>query len=177
MGESKLLQHQEIEFVDLVDSLGIIRRKSVPRSETNSYPNLHLQIVIGVVFDKSGRILVHKRAMTKKVNPGDIDHICGGIMSGETPEIAAVREAKEETGIEPYKLRVVAKGINKYNRFSYLLVGRADGEPGSVDPNEVEWVRFIDLTELKRKNGTGELTFVDEFFEDTKLAMDSAGYI
>lgn len=173
MSVSKLLTHKEIELVDLVDSLGVIRSRSVPRSEIDLYPNLHLQIVIGVVFDSRGRVLVHKRAKIKKVNPGDIDHICGGVMSGETPEIAAAREAKEETGIQPIRLRIIAKGINKYNRFRYLLVGEADGEPGDVDPNEVEWVQFIDPEELKQKSDSGQLTFVDEFFEDTKLAKEA----
>jgi hypothetical protein len=62
------------ERVDLVDVKGRIREKSVFRSQAQTYPNLHLQIVIVVVFDKLGRMLVQKRAHTKKINPGDIDH-------------------------------------------------------------------------------------------------------
>jgi 8-oxo-dGTP pyrophosphatase MutT (NUDIX family) len=163
--------NKEVELVDLVDSSGVICKRSVPRSETDLYPKLHLQIVIGVVFDKEGKVLVHRRAQIKKVNPGDIDHICGGIMSGETPEIAAAREAREETGVEPIHLRVIASGINKYNRYRYLLVGEAETEPGEVNPAEVEWVCFIHPNELKLKSTTGDLTFVDEFFEDTDLAL------
>ena len=60
---------EELEFVDLVDASGTIQKKGVPRSEADSYPDLHLQIVIGVIIDKEGRILVHQRAKTKKVNP------------------------------------------------------------------------------------------------------------
>jgi len=163
--------NKEVELVDLVDASGIIQKQRIPRSEVDSYPDLHLQIVIGVVLDKKGRMLVHKRAQTKRVNPGDIDHICGGVMSGETPEVAAAREAVEETGVKPLNLKIVSQGVNKYNRYRYLLLGESNDEPGGVDPAEVEWVRFIHPDELRMKLSSGELTFVDEFFEDTELAI------
>ncbi|MBI2484456.1 NUDIX domain-containing protein [Candidatus Uhrbacteria bacterium] len=79
--------------------------------------------MIGVIFDKEGRVLVHKRAQTKEVNPGDIDHVCGGVKSGEKPEEAIIRESDEETTIKPHNLRVVFQGVNAYNRYRYLFVG------------------------------------------------------
>jgi len=163
--------NKEVELVDLVDTSGKIQKRGVPRSEADLYPDLHLQIVIGVIVDTEGRILVHQRAKTKKVNPGDIDHVCGGVMSGETPEEAAARETMEETGVKPGNLRVITQGINKYNRFRYLLAGESNDTPGLTDPAEVEWVRFISLDELREKQHSGEFTFVDEFFEDTELSI------
>jgi hypothetical protein len=44
---------------------------------------------------------------------------------------------------------------------------------GEVNPAEVEWVRFIHPDELKTKLNSGEFTFVDEFFEDTELAISA----
>lgn len=164
---------KDIELVDLVDSKGRIQKRGIPRTEAGMYSELYLQIAICVVFDDSGRILVHQRAKTKKINPGDIDHICGGIMSGETPEEAAMREALEETGIRPLNLKIVAHGINKYNCFRYLLAGKAGGEPATVNPAEALWVRFMHVDELKAKQKSGEFTFVDEFFEDAELAIQS----
>jgi 8-oxo-dGTP pyrophosphatase MutT (NUDIX family) len=161
--------YKEVELVDLVDVSGNIKIRGVPRFETGLYPNLHLQIVIAVVFDKEGRILVHQRAKTKKINPGDIDHVCGGVISGETPEMAARREADEETGIKPKNLKVITQGINIYNRFRYLLVGESNDTP-KQDSVEAEWAGFISLDELREKQRSG-VTFVDEFFEDTELAI------
>lgn len=54
-----------VERVDLVDSSGQVAVKAVPRTDSDSYPHLHLQIVIGVIFDKDGNILVHKRPNKK----------------------------------------------------------------------------------------------------------------
>lgn len=163
--------NQNVELVDLVDSSGQIQQKGIPRTEIDRFPDLRLQIVIVVVFDSQGRILVHKRGMSKKVNPGDIDHICGGVHSNESVEQAASRETLEEAGIEPDKLKVVLKGVNKYNRYRTLLIGESTKEPKVMDPGEVEWVRFIHPDELKAKMSSGEFTFVDEFFEDTALAV------
>lgn len=60
------------------------------------------------IFDASGRILLMKRTDNKKwCMP------CGLVEAGESPEMAAVREAKEETGLEVSILELV--GV--YTRF------------------------------------------------------------
>jgi len=164
---------KEVELVDLVDASGKIQKKSVPRTEIEQNPDLHLQIVIAVIFDDDGRVLAQKRALTKSTCPGDVDHVCGAIMAGETPETATARESLEETGLRIHDLKIVEQGVNSYKRFRYLLAGVAEGEPNSLDPAEVEWVRFIPPEELKAKNQSGELTFVGEFFEDMELALKS----
>jgi 8-oxo-dGTP pyrophosphatase MutT (NUDIX family) len=109
--------------------------------------------------------------MTKSSEKGKIDHVCGSVISGETPEEAAIRESKEETGIDPNNVRIVDKGLNKYNRYRYLLVGKTDCLPGKFDPNEVEWVKFISLEKLRKDETSGEFKFVGEFFEDTEIAI------
>ena len=164
---------KEIELTDLVDANGIIKKQGIPRNEIDSYPDLHLQIAIAVIFNKSGEILVQKRAIAKSSEAGKIDHVCGSVISGETPEEAAIRESKEETGIDPNNVKVVDKGLNKYNRYRYLLVGESDSQPGQFDLNEVEWVKFIPLEELEKKEASGEFEFVGEFFEDTEIAIQS----
>jgi len=164
---------KETEIVDLVDASGQIQKRGVPRVEVEKYTDLHLQIVIAVIFDYAGRILAQKRALTKSTCPGDIDHVCGAVKSGETPEMATARESLEETGLKVKNLKIVEQGVNSYNRYRYLLVGVANGEPNSYDPAEVEWVKFISPEELKVKSQSGEFTFVGEFFEDMELALNN----
>jgi 8-oxo-dGTP pyrophosphatase MutT (NUDIX family) len=97
-------------------------------------------------------------------------------MAGETPEEALMREAAEETGLPPSNLHLVTKGVNSYNRYRYLLTGEANGEPGQADSTEVEWVGFLPLEDLKAKQTSGGMTFVDEFFEDIKLVIHSRSH-
>lgn len=158
------------ERVDLVDANGVIQKRAVLRSEVGQHPDLHLQIVIGVISNGSGEVLVHRRAQGKKVNPGDIDHVCGGVMSGESPEQAVIREAEEETGLTPSNLKLITKGLNSYSRYRYLYSGRAEGNP-SADENDSEWVKFIHPDDLKQGLEAKQMSFVDEFFEDTELAL------
>lgn len=160
-----------IELVDLVDSTGMIRERKVPRSSAISFPHLHLPIIIAVIVNPRGEILVQRRALHKKVNPGDVDHVCGGVMSGETPEEATIREALEETGISPIDIHIIEQRVNTYNRYRYLMLGRSSDPVKATDPKEVEWARFMQLDELRAKQSSGELTFVDDFFEDTQMAL------
>lgn len=158
------------ERVSLVDANGVIQKLSVLRSEIDQYPGLHLQIVIGVFLNTHGEVLVHKRAQCKKVNPGDIDHVCGAVMSCETTEQAILRETEEETGIIPKSLKLVTKGLNTHGRYRYLYSGTADGRP-VVDETEADWVKFIHPNLLKQGFDNGEMSLVDEFFEDMETVL------
>jgi len=160
-----------MELVDLVDASGKIQKTEVPRNETEKYLDLHLQIAIAVAFNSEGKVLVQKRALTKSTCPGDLDHTCGALKSGETPMVAINREALEETGLVLSDLKVIDQRLNSYGRYRYLLVAKASGEPNGYDPEEVEWVRFILPEDLKNGKQSGELSFVGEFFEDMDLAL------
>lgn len=53
------------ELVDLVDSSGEIKLRNVPREEADSHKDLHMQLVVAVIFNSMGEALVHKRSMEK----------------------------------------------------------------------------------------------------------------
>ena len=159
------------EFVDLVNKKGEIHLRNVPREEVPNYADLHMQIVIVVAIDNLQRVLVHRRGASKKVDPEKYDHICGGLVSGETPEEAAVREGFEETGVTLKNIRRVHSGINEYNRWRHLLIADAEGMPSVSDPEEVVWVGYVGVDELRQRHAAGE-GFVDGFFEDIEQALE-----
>jgi len=161
------------ELIDLADANGAIVATGVLRDDSAEYEGAHMQIVIAVIRNKAGKILVHKRSMQKRVNPGDIDHVCGGMYSGETPESAVEREAREEGGVNIANAKIIQAGVNEYNRYRYLILAESDDEPDPtfLDPIEVEWAAFYSLEELEQKRDSGEFTFVDGFFEDIDLAL------
>ena len=52
-------------------------------------------------YNSNGEILVQKRAMQKKKFPGLWDMPCAGhVSAGESAKLGAIREAKEEIGID-----------------------------------------------------------------------------
>ncbi|HSX05962.1 MAG TPA: NUDIX hydrolase [Candidatus Saccharimonadales bacterium] len=164
------------EMVDLVDAEGNVVERDVPRDDAAHHEGRYMQIVIVVVRNSAGQVLVHERSAQKRVNPGDVDLVCGGMVAGETPMDAAVREAQEETGLTPKGLRIVRQGLNSYKRYCHLLVGESDEVPGThLDPTEVAWAGWRSPAELKAAQQHRELTFVDGFFEDLDLALQAAG--
>ena len=53
-----------------------------------------------LIQDMEGRFLVQKRSDTKSTRPGEWDITAGAVDSGEDSRIAAIREAKEEVGLD-----------------------------------------------------------------------------
>ena len=88
------------ELIDIVDKSGIPTGVSVPKSEIHSKGHLHNTAHIWL-YNSEGEILLQQRAATKVICPllWDVS-VAGHIDAGETPEQGAIREAKEEIGIE-----------------------------------------------------------------------------
>lgn len=162
------------ERVDLVDEAGLVRMRNVLRDDVDAqphcYPGLYMQIVIVIALDSMQRVLVHRRGSSKEVDPEKYDHICGGVLTGEAPPDAAVREGLEETGVRLRNLRKVHEGVNEYGRWRHLYLAEADGEPIIAAGEEVSWVGYEHPDDLRSKHGAGE-GFVKGFFADFELAL------
>ncbi len=52
------------------------------------------------VIERDGQMLLLKRSRAKDHAPGEWETGSGGILSGESPQVATAREAKEETGLD-----------------------------------------------------------------------------
>lgn len=159
----------DTELVDLVDREGKIQVRGIPRDQVDKYPDLYLPIVVVVTTNPKGEYLVHQRPHAKDVDGGLVDHVCGGIRSGETPLVAAPRESLEETGVQPKKLRIIEAGVNSYGRYRYLIVGSASGKLTLRESKDATWIDYKSLEALRADEATGEYAFVGEFFEDIEL--------
>jgi len=134
-----------IEVVDEEDNvLEIVRRERV-RAE-----RLRHRTAFVVVRSSRGEVLAHRRALTKRVAPGEWDlGFGGGVAVGESYEDAAARELAEEAGISTPLVLVQAY---TYDGPESVEVGRlyetvSDG-PFVHPPDEVEDTRFVDPAAL-----------------------------
>jgi 8-oxo-dGTP pyrophosphatase MutT (NUDIX family) len=57
-------------------------------------------VCVVFVIERAGEVLLLKRSRSKDHAPGEWETGSGGILSGEMPVAAVVREAKEETGLD-----------------------------------------------------------------------------
>ncbi len=96
------------------------------------------------IFDKSKKkiLLVKRRDIPVWVIPG------GGIEKDESPEGAAVREAKEESGYDIKIIRKVAKYTHKGSgKINHLFEASMTGGEARLS-NESKEVAFFDLNNL-----------------------------
>lgn len=104
---------------------------------------------VGVlVQDKDGRLLVGTRLDGK--HAGQICGAGGHIENGETPSQAAVREAREEFGIECRNLKELGykDSGSAYGQSCIFLCTEWDGEP-STDEEEMTALEWLTPAELK----------------------------
>ena len=98
------------------------------------------------LIDTDGRVLLAQRPAHKEL--GGLWEFPGGkIQSGETPELALIRELKEELGIDvPVRcLAPLTFASHTYERFHLLMplyiCRNWDGEPEPLEGQKLAWVR------------------------------------
>lgn len=112
------------EMVDVVDPHDRVVR-SVTRAEMRRERLRHRAVFVAVT-DGNGRLLVHRRAITKDVWPGWLDIAVGGVVaSGESYDRAAERELAEEVGVSGVEVEALDGGVARaYDDEEVSLLGR-----------------------------------------------------
>ncbi|MGH3785047.1 MAG: isopentenyl-diphosphate Delta-isomerase [Pseudonocardiaceae bacterium] len=112
------------------------------------------------IFDSSGRLLLTRRATTKRTWPGVWTNTCCGHPLPDEPSTqAAARRLREELGLQlarsvvvlpEFGYRAVAPDGVVENEFCPVLVGSVNGDP-QPDPTEVleyRWAPWPDVVAL-----------------------------
>ena len=109
-----------------------------------------LLVAAAALLDQAGRVLIAQRPAHKQF--GRLWEFPGGkVEPGESPELALVRELKEELdlSVEPDCLEPFAFASHAYPDFHLLmplyLVARWRGEPVANDAQALAWVRPQEL--------------------------------
>ena len=159
----------EKEWFDIVDEknrvLGTATREDCHNGSKLLHPVVHVHIM-----NSEKKLLLQKRKLTKKIQPGKWDTSIGGhIQAGEALEDAIQRESLEEVGIridlkkiEHIAQYVFESEIEKELVFSYVYV--YDG-PIVFQESEIDAVRFFTYEELQSFISQGKATpnFLKEF--------------
>jgi len=144
------------EFVVLVDDDGN-EIGTAPKAEVHSAETPLHRAFSCHVFDGAGRVLVTRRALTKRAWPGVwTNAFCGHPAPGEGDLDAIDRRARQELGLEVRDVRVVDPGFRYRATDSagivenelcpvYRATAASDIEP---DPREVDEWRWMDPADL-----------------------------
>lgn len=124
------------ELIDIVDDNGNYTGKTCLKSEAHKFGYFHPTIHVWL-YTSNQKILLQKRALTKKVFPGLWDiSVAGHVAAGEKIEIAALREVKEEIGYE-----ILPKNLQKIGTRKHMV----NHKNGIID-NEFHHVFIAELT-------------------------------
>lgn len=96
-------------------------------------------------------LILEKRAMSLRSQPGDISFPGGRIENGEDPAQAALRETWEETGIPSHQIDLIGSlefYVTHFGAVLYPFVGRTTAEEFQPNPDEVEYLIRIPLEDL-----------------------------
>jgi isopentenyl-diphosphate delta-isomerase type 1 len=163
--------NEKDELLEILNGEGNVIGRA-PRSEVHGNPALIHRVVHVLVFDCRGRLLLQKRSLHKDVAPGKWDTSVGGhVNPGEDIGDAALREAKEELGINRVELRFL---------YRYLFSNRIESElvstfsciyEGEIHFNsaEIDEVRYWTLQDIRDNLGAG--SFSGHFESEIKNYM------
>ncbi len=146
------------EIFDIVDTTDTVIGRAT-RKECNSDPVLIHRAAFVLIFNDTDQLLWQKRSLTKDVNPGAwITSASGHVNSGESYEQTAIREVKEELGVD-ITVEFLGKFLYRYkneSEFSAIFKAHSNG-PFDFDPNEISEVRFLSLRDFLKSESEGTL--------------------
>lgn len=143
----------------------LIRGQSIPKGM------FHLASEI-IVKHKDGDYLLTQRSFEKSNYPGSYEATAGGaVQKGECPYEAAIRELKEETGIEAEKLDLLYKHIDK-NVIYYGYLCETDCDKTSITLQEGETISYIWLDTKKFLNFSEDERYVQVYRKRQKEYLE-----
>jgi len=142
--------------------------------------DFHLVVVVWVL-NPDGRILISRRHPDKPVWPGYWECTGGSVVSGEDSQTAALREVKEEMGVDldPGKGRMLYSLVGEDTIYDYwAFIQDVDLEKTVPQETEVTEIRYASRDEIRELIRTDRfiptlVSFLD-FAETDALLSDAA---
>lgn len=112
-----------------------------------------IKIGTGIIIVKDGSVLLAQRAKSKTLAPGCWGTTGGHVELNETPAQAAIREAKEELGIDAGNLKFLACFDEQWRDGAHyvdvIFSGEIlSGEPKINEPDKIDAIGWFPLSEL-----------------------------
>ncbi len=165
-----------MEYLDIIDKDGNVLGRAT-RDKCHSNPDIIHPVMHCWIFNNEGKVLIQKRSLQKKINPGMQDISCAGhISSGENSEEALLRELEEELGLKEAKINFVTKYVfsKKYEteliHLYYIKLDQANFEV-NLQEEEVEQVEWVDIDEAIKRYIDKPISFTEHIIKQIPMIL------
>ncbi len=110
-----------------------------------------MKYAVAAVIQKDNKVLLVRRSLQSRAQPGKWENPGGEVDEGETPELAIAREIKEEIGVEFSIEKILIEDDFKNTDSDWHVIlygGKIVGEPQVMTEEEISEVNWFDITEL-----------------------------
>ncbi|MBN2520815.1 MAG: NUDIX domain-containing protein [Bacteroidales bacterium] len=157
----KNLKYRKEEWLPIVNEKGELIGKK-PRSLCHHKKNKPLHPVVHLhVFNKSHKLFLQKRPISKDIQPGKWDTSVGGHISfGEDIETTLLRETQEEIGLKEFKANFITQYIwesDAEREFIFMFYTITDNKL-NININEVEEGKYWKYKEIEENLEKGVFT-------------------
>jgi isopentenyl-diphosphate delta-isomerase type 1 len=139
-------------YLDITDEKGNIIGKDTWSNLHRDPKRIHRAVDI-LIFNSKKELLLQQRALHKRFGAGVWGvSVAGHVNLGEEPDRAAIREIKEEIGVDVDGVEYITKKIfvrKNESELTYLYKAQSEGL-FTVDKSEVEQVKFVEVSEIQK---------------------------
>ena len=155
-----------MELIEIVDENGNYTGQVMDKEEAHDKNLLHNELGIFIINDKK-EILLEKRSANKRFNPNKWGLCAGHVDAYETLEEAALREIKEEVGLDvsieeliPYgEKEVTIKDSNSHITYFYYVKCNKKEDEFIIQEEELSKVKWFNIDEIITMIKDGKTSF------------------
>ena len=155
-----------MELIEIVDENGNFTGQVMDKEEAHDKNLLHNEVGIFIINEKK-EILLEKRSANKRFNPNKWGLCAGHVDAYETLEEAALREIKEEVGLDvsieeliPYgEKEVTIKDSNSHITYFYYVKCNKKEDEFIIQEEELSKVKWFNIDEIIMMIKEGKTSF------------------
>ncbi len=155
-----------MELIDIYDENNKATGEVIDRKEAHQKGLWHHESVV-IVMNEKNQILLQKRSYKRHNYPGKWGLMAGHVMSGDTPKATAVRELKEEIGLQVYQkdlrfIEIYVKNVPSNRAFIYIYLVKTDKKESeyTIQKEELSEVKYYSIDSLIKRIKKNDKTLV-----------------
>lgn len=142
-----------MELLRVVDEDGNNTNEVLEREEIHDLGKLHNEVTIYII-NNNREVLLQRRSKKRRFCPNKLGVIAGHVSSSESPFLCAIREVKEEVGLDTkdiYELSskyLVLEDYNNHFMYPYYVISDLREEDFVVQKEEVSYVKWYKIDDV-----------------------------